>query len=367
MSRSSQIIRTSVVGIAANVLLAAFKAAVGVISSSIAIVMDAVNNLSDALSSVITIIGTKLSQRPADREHPFGYGRVEYFSAIIIAVIVVSAGVTSLIESVRKIFEPTEPNYTRTTLIVIIVAIIAKLLLGWYVKSQGKKLKSDALVASGSDALFDAVITLSTLLSAGVMLLWNVSLDGYLGTVISALIIKAGVEMLASPVGELLGSRVSQELVADIKKEVMAYDEVHGMYDLILHNYGPDVMIGTLHISVDDTLCAQEIHGLSRRISQEMYAKHGIVMTVGIYAVATGENKRSELQAQVMGTLSKHKELVQLHGFYYAEKENTVSVDVVPDLTVKDDVALAEKLTEELQQVIPDKCILITVDHNYSE
>ena len=367
MSRSSQIIRTSVVGIAANVLLAAFKAAVGVISSSIAIVMDAVNNLSDALSSVITIIGTKLSQRPADREHPFGYGRVEYFSAIIIAVIVVSAGVTSLIESVRKIFEPTEPNYTRTTLIVIIVAIIAKLLLGWYVKSQGKKLKSDALVASGSDALFDAVITLSTLLSAGVMLLWNVSLDGYLGTVISALIIKAGVEMLASPVGELLGSRVSQELVADIKKEVMAYDEVHGMYDLILHNYGPDVMIGTLHISVDDTLCAQEIHGLSRRISQEMYSKHGIVMTVGIYAVATGENKRSELQALVMGTLSKHKELVQLHGFYYAEKENTVSVDVVPDLTVKDDVALAEKLTEELQQVIPDKCILITVDHNYSE
>ena len=367
MSRSSQIIRTSVVGIAANVLLAAFKAAVGVLSSSIAIVMDAVNNLSDALSSVITIIGTKLSQRPADREHPFGYGRVEYFSAIIIAVIVVSAGVTSLIESVRKIFEPTEPNYTKTTLIVIIVAIVAKLLLGWYVKSQGKKLKSDALVASGSDALFDAVITLSTLLSAGVMLLWNVSLDGYLGTVISALIIKAGVEMLASPVGELLGSRVSQELVADIKKEVMAYDEVHGMYDLILHNYGPDVMIGTLHISVDDTLCAQEIHGLSRRISQEMYAKHGIVMTVGIYAVATGENKRSELQAKVMGTLSKHKELVQLHGFYYAEKENTVSVDVVPDLTVKDDVALAEKLTEELQQVIPDKCILITVDHNYSE
>ena len=367
MSRSSQIIRTSVVGIAANVLLAAFKAAVGVISSSIAIVMDAVNNLSDALSSVITIIGTKLSQRPADREHPFGYGRVEYFSAIIIAVIVVSAGVTSLIESVRKIFELTEPNYTRTTLIVIIVAIIAKLLLGWYVKSQGKKLKSDALVASGSDALFDAVITLSTLLSAGVMLLWNVSLDGYLGTVISALIIKSGVEMLASPVGELLGSRVSPELVADIKKEVMAYDEVHGMYDLILHNYGPDVMIGTLHISVDDTLCAQEIHGLSRRISQEMYTRHGIVMTVGIYAVATGENKRSELQALVMGTLSKHKELVQLHGFYYAEKENTVSVDVVPDLTVKDDVALAGKLTEELKQLIPDKCILITVDHNYSE
>ena len=199
MNRSAQIVRTSVIGIAANVLLAAFKALVGILSSSIAIVMDAVNNLSDALSSVVTIIGTKLSQRPADRRHPFGYGRVEYFSAIIIAVIVLSAGVTSLIESIKKIIEPTQPSYTTTTLIVIIVAIVVKLLLGWYVKKQGTKLKSDALIASGSDALFDAVITLATLVSAGVMLIWDVSLDGILGTLISALIIKAGIEMLASP------------------------------------------------------------------------------------------------------------------------------------------------------------------------
>ena len=252
MNRSAQIIRTSIVGIVTNVLLAAFKALVGFLSSSIAIVMDAVNNLSDALSSVITIIGTKLSQRPADRKHPFGYGRVEYFSAILIAVIVLSAGITSLIESVKKIIEPTEPSYTTTTLIVIVVAIVVKLLLGWYVKRQGIRLKSDALTASGSDALFDAVITLATLVSAGVMLLWGVSLDGILGTLISAVIIKAGIEMLASPVGELLGSRVSPELVAEIKKEVMAYDEVHGVYDIILHNYGPEVMIGSLHVSVDE-------------------------------------------------------------------------------------------------------------------
>ncbi len=177
MDRSSQIIRTSWIGIIANVLLAAFKAGVGILASSVAIIMDAVNNLSDALSSVITIVGTKLSQRPADRKHPFGFGRIEYFSAIIIAVIVLSAGVTSLIESVKKIIEPTTPTYTTTTLIVIIVAIVVKLVLGRYVKSQGEKLKSDALIASGSDALFDAIITLATLISAGVMLLWNVSLE----------------------------------------------------------------------------------------------------------------------------------------------------------------------------------------------
>lgn len=202
----------------ANVLLAAFKAVVGILANSVAIIMDAVNNPSDALSSVITIVGTKLSERPADREHPFGFGRVEYFSAIIIAVIVLSAGITSFIESVKKIFEPTEPEYTNVTLVVIAVAIVVKLILGMFVKKQGEQLNSDALIASGSDALFDAVITLATLISAGIMLLWQVSLDGILGALISVVIIKAGFEMLASPVNELLGARISPDLLKAIKK-----------------------------------------------------------------------------------------------------------------------------------------------------
>ena len=250
---------------------------------------------------------------------------------------------------------------------MIIVAIVVKLLLGWYVKKQGTKLKSDALIASGSDALFDAVITLATLVSAGVMLIWGVSLDGILGTLISALIIKAGIEMLASPVGELLGSRVSPELVSEIKKEIAACPEVHGVYDIILHNYGPEVMIGSLHVSVDDTLTAQDIHGLTRTISQQMYQEHGIVMTVGVYAVATGENQRKELQTLVMRTLAEHKELIQVHGFYYSEKDRLVTVDVVPDLSVRDDAALCRTLTAELGTLIPDKTVLVTVDHNYSE
>ena len=367
MDRSAQIIRTSVIGIAANVLLAAFKAVVGIIASSVAIVMDAVNNLSDALSSVITIIGTKLSQRPADREHPFGFGRIEYFSAIIIAVIVLSAGITSLIESVKKIIEPTEPSYTTATLIVIIVAIVVKLALGWYVKRKGKQLKSDALIASGSDALFDAIITTATLVSAGVMLIWGISLDGILGALISVVIIKAGIEMLASPVNELLGARVSPDLIREIKQEVMGVEGVHGVFDIILHNYGPDVMIGSLHISVLDTMSAHEIHGLTRRISALMYEKHGIILTVGIYAVATGENQRADLQSKVMKALATHKELVQVHGFLYSERDKMLSVDVVPDISCHDDVALCRHLTEEIQALVPDLQVAIVIDHNYSE
>ena len=367
MNRSQKIIRTSIIGIVANILLAAFKAIVGILASSVAIIMDAVNNLSDALSSVITIIGTKLSERPADREHPFGFGRVEYFSAIIIAVIVLSAGITSLIESVKKIFYPTEPEYTSTTLVVIVVAIVVKLVLGQFVKRQGEQLKSDALIASGSDALFDAVITLATLISAGIMLLWGVSLDGILGALISLVIIKAGIEMLASPVNELLGARISQELIHDIKKEVSAIKGVHGVFDIIVHNYGPNVLIGSLHINVYDTMDAHQIHGLTRHISEQMFARHGIIMTVGVYAVATGDNSRAELQGKVMQALAEHKEITQVHGFYYFEQEHRISVDVVPDISVHDEAALAAQLSTEIKSIVPDEEVTIVIDHNYSE
>ena len=367
MDRSSQIIRTSWIGIAANVLLAGFKAAVGVIAGSVAIVMDAVNNLSDALSSVITIVGTKLSERPADRKHPFGFGRIEYFSAIIIAVLVLTAGITSFIESVKKVFDPVEPSYTTVTLIVIVVAIIVKLVLGQYVKRKGEQLKSDALIASGSDALFDAVITLATLVSAAVMLLWNVSLDGILGTLISVVIIKAGIEMLASPINELLGTSIPAELTNEIKKEVSDFEGVHGVYDLILHNYGPDVKIGSLHINVLDTMPAHDIHGLTRRISTQMYERHGIIMTVGVYAVATGDNRNAELQSKVMQMLVADKDIVQAHGFYYSEPEGMLSVDVVPDISVHDDAALIRQLTDMIQPLVPGMKVVVVVDHNYSE
>lgn len=367
MTRSRQIIRTSVVGIITNVLLAGFKALVGLLAHSVAIVLDAVNNLSDALSSVITIVGTKLSVRPADKEHPFGYGRVEYFTAIIISAIVLTTGITSLVESVKKIINPTQPDYTTITLIVIITAIVTKLVLGRYVRKQGQKLESDALIASGSDALFDAVITLATLISAGIMLIWNVSLDGYLGVLISAVIIKAGIEMLSSPITQLLGASVSAELTRQIKSEILEMEGVQGVYDIIVHGYGPNVSIGSLHISVPDTMDAHQIHGLTRKISEMMMSRHGIVMTVGIYAIATGNNRHAELQKEVVQTLSQQEHVIQVHGFYYYESENCVSVDVVPDMTVTEDQAFINLLTEKLRPILKDLQISIVIDHNYCD
>ena len=367
MSRSKEIIRTSVIGIIANVLLASFKAVVGLLANSVAVVLDAVNNLSDALSSVITIVGTKLSLRPADNKHPFGYGRVEYFSAIIIAVIVLTTGITSLVESIKKILHPIEPDYTTVTLVVIIVAILTKLVLGWFVRKKGQQLDSDALIASGSDALFDAVITLATLVSAGIMLLWNVSLDGYLGALISLVIIKAGVEMLSSPINQLLGSQAPPDLVHQIKTDIGGMEPVQGVFDLILHGYGPNLSIGSVHIGVPDTLTAHEIHGLTRRIAERMYDQYGIIMTVGIYSIATGDNKCTELQRNVIQTLSQQEHVLQVHAFYYNKEKNSVSVDVVPDRTVTNDEAFIGLLQEQLKAVAPGMSIGIVIDHNYSD
>ena len=173
--------------------------------------------------------------------------------------------------------------------------------------------------------------------------------------------------MLASPINELLGTSISAELTHQIHKEVSEFDGVHGVFDLILHNYGPDVKIGSLHINVNDTMSAHDIHGLTRKISMQMFERHGIIMTVGVYAIATGENKRTELQTKVMQTLAAHKDIVQVHGFYYSEKDNMLSVDVIPDISVHDDAALISQLTAEIQPLVPDMQVFIVVDHNYTE
>lgn len=366
MDRNKKIIRVSIVGILANVLLAAFKALVGLLSGAIAILMDAVNNLSDALSSVITIVGTKLSARPADQKHPFGHGRVEYLSAIVISLIVIAAGVTSLVESVKKIINPTTPSYTTLTLVVIIVAIAVKLVLGMFVKGQGKALKSDALIASGADALFDAIVTLSTLVSAGIMLIWNVNLDGIFGTVISLVIVKAGVEMLASPLGELLGTRISAEFAQQLKDKALSFEGVYGVYDIIVNNYGPNTLIGSLHISVAENATARELHLLTRSMSEAFYRDFGIIMTIGIYAVYTGDTPMARLQKAVVQASNDHPGVAQAHAFYYYAEKNLITIDLVPDESVKDIQAFADTMNQFLHEQFPEHKFFVVVDFNYS-
>ena len=212
-TREQAVVRVSAIGIATNVALVAFKMFVGAVTGSIAVILDAVNNLTDALSSVVTIVGAKLAAKAPDKKHPLGYGRIEYVSAMIVAAIVLYAGITSLVESVKGIIWPEPALYDTVSLVIIAAAVVVKLVLGRYVKAQGQKHKSGALVASGADALFDAVLSASVLAAAIVFMLTGLSLESYIGVVISVVIVKSGVEMLLETLDEILGHRVDSELV----------------------------------------------------------------------------------------------------------------------------------------------------------
>ena len=266
MNRDRIIIRTSIIGILANVFLAAFKAVIGLTAHSIAIVMDAVNNISDAASSVITIVGTKLAGKEPDKKHPFGYGRIEYLSAMVISLLVLYAGVTALVESVKKIIHPNVPDYTAASLIIVAVAVIVKIVLGRYVKHVGEEVNSDSLVNSGEDATLDSVISASTIVAAIIYLVFGLSLEAWLGAVIALVIIKSGIEMLRDTISQILGEKNDPDLAKNIKETVCSFPDVHGAYDLVLNNYGPDKWNGSIHMEVPDTLTADRLDQLIRDI-----------------------------------------------------------------------------------------------------
>ena len=363
--RNRRIIRTSVIGIAVNVVLVAFKMAVGLIANSISIVLDAVNNLSDALSSVITIVGTKLSAKAPDKKHPYGHGRIEYLTAVAISLIALLAGLTSLKESVIKIFHPEETDYSIASIIVIAAAIAAKLLCGKYVKGMGEKLNSQSLIASGTDAFSDAVLSAGTLITALVGMIWGLNLEGIMGSIISLFIIKAGVEILSDTLNSIIGVRFDSELTEKIKQKINGYDEVKGTYDLTLHSYGPTKIIGTAHIEVDDNMTAREIHKLSRKISAEIMFEFGIILTVGVYASNTS-GEFGKIKRLVEDVVKTHPEILQMHGFYAEANIKYAMFDLVVDFEC-DANEVREAVMSELHEVCPDYIFDIIMDSDYSD
>lgn len=363
--REKQITKTSLVGIIANIFLAGFKALVGLISGSIAIVLDAVNNLTDALSSVITIAGIKLAKRKPDDEHPFGHGRVEYFSAIIISGIVLAAGIMSFVESVKKIINPEMPNYTTATIIIVAVAVVVKLLLGRYVKAQGVKFNSDALIASGSDASFDAIISAATLLGAAITLIFKITVDGIIGAVIAAFIIKAGIELFMEAIGSVMGARPDSETTKAIKQTVREIDGVMGAYDLVLHDYGPDKAIGSVHIEIPAGMSAEEVHKLTKKIQLTVLEKFRIFLTVGIYAIDEAHNPQRKL---INAFALEHQGVLGTHGIYIDDDSKYTSFDVLTDFTVSDREELRSEIAAEISaNVLPGYTIDISFDTNYSD
>ena len=360
--REKTIVKTSIVGILTNVLLVGFKAFVGLMSNSIAIILDAINNLSDALSSVVTIIGAKLGAKQPDKKHPLGYGRIEYLSSMIVAALVLYAGITSLVESIKKIIHPEAAEYNTVTLVIISVAIVVKLILGLYVKKQGKKVNSGALVASGSDAMFDAILSASVLASAIVYLIWGVSLEAYVGVIIAGFIIKAGVEMMIETLNDIIGKREDTETTKELKQVICEEETVLGAYDVTLFNYGPNKNYGSVHVELPDTLTVDEVDRITRRIQTNVFHKTGVILTgIGVYSFNTTDDEAAKMRNTVQETVLSHEWALQMHGFYADTEQKTIRFDVVLSFDVDRREAL-EILYRDVSALYSDYEILIVPD-----
>ena len=367
--RETAIIRTSAIGIAANVALAVFKAVVGILSNSIAVTLDAVNNLSDAISSIITIVGTKLSNKKADREHPFGHGRIEYITTTIIAAIIMYAGISSLIKSIQGIMDPVTPDYSPLSLVIITVAVLVKIILGHYVRSVGNRVNSDTLIASGSDALFDATLSTSVLTAALIFIFAKISLEAYVGVIISVFIIKASIELLQGSIKEIIGMRPDAALSTLIYDIVKEDPDAEGVYDLIIHNYGPDRFVGSFHTEVLDTTSAIEIDTMTRRLSTEIYKQTSgkiIIAAIGIYARNTTDNRIVKMRTEVTEMALAHEGVLQVHGFIADIENQFMAFDTVIEFGY-DGKQIVHDIIHEVEAAYPDMNVSVLLDRDTSD
>ncbi len=366
MNRNKIIIKSSILGIIVNIILVIFKVIIGLITNSIAIILDAINNFSDSLSSIITIIGTKLASRKPDKEHPFGHGRIEYITSTIVAIIVFIAGILALKESISKTIKPVTPKYTTYSLLVIVVAIIIKIIYGSYIKKTGQKINSKGLIATGIDSLYDSILTLTTLITALISIYTNVFLEGPLGIVISLIIIRSSIHIIKDTVDDMIGTRIDSTLSKNIKKFISNFDKVNGAYDLNLTNYGPDTLIGSVNIEVPENMPAKEIHMLSKEISYRVFEKFGIILTIGIYASSSDKESLS-IKKELESLVKNYPTILQIHGFYLDKKTSTVYFDIVLDFSEDNPSKVRKSLMKELSSKFPNYKYIIVLDSDLSD
>ena len=367
LDREKVIVKTSIIGIVTNIVLVLFKLAVGFVTNSIAVILDAVNNLSDALSSVITIIGTRLAGRDPDKKHPLGHGRTEYLTSMIVSALVLYAGITSFIESVKKIIKPEEAEYSFTSLLIIFVAVIVKVLLGTYVKKKGESANSTSLIASGEDAKFDGIISFSVFASAIIFILTDISLEAYVGVVISIMIMKSGFEMMKESIDDIVGHRPEAEVTKKIKKLISEEKDVRGAYDVIIYDFGPDKLYASCHMEVPDTMNVAELDKLTRKIEGKVFKEMGVVLTaIGVYSYNTSQDEAAVMRDNITRTIIAKEHVLQVHGFYVDMEEKTIRFDAVLsfDVDPKEEI---KKIKEEVENMYKGYKVNVVADIDLSD
>ena len=367
-ARNRKIIKTSIIGIIATFILVIFIVAVGFLSGSIAIILDAVNNLSDTLSSIVTIAGVKFANRAPDKNHPLGHGRFEYLGTAMIATVISYIGFTAIFESIEKIINPNEVNYTFITFLVVSVSVIIKILIGRYYKKIAKQVDSDSLKNSGFDAMMDALISAATIVAGFIYVIWGISIEAYLATLISVFIIYSGFRMLRESFSVILGERVDSDLSRRIKQAICEIDGVYGAYDLLIHDYGTGRSYASVNIDVLDTLSVVEVDDISREVRHLVGQRFRIyVSSVGIFPINTKDKHTVEVRNNIKAMMLMNDHIRQIHGFRIDEKAKEITFDVVIDFSVEDQNALRRRIIKELKRVYPDYHFVISIDLDFSD
>ncbi len=358
----------SFVGVCCNILLFIAKFFVGVISGSVSVMADAFNNLMDIGSSVVTAIGFHLSEKPADKEHPFGHGRIEYMSALTVAIIIILVGVELFKSSLDKALNPTDLSISTISIILLLLSVAVKLWMFLFNRKVGKKIDSTALVATARDSVNDSVATTAVLISILIFKLWNINIDPYIGMAVAVFILYSGFMTIKETISPLLGTPPEKETVEAITSTVLKRKEFVGIHDLIVHNYGPGRSFASLHVEVpkdiDIVACHEEIDACEK----ELFLNLGIEVVLHMDPIAINDPLTNETKSKVAATLLKINKNLTIHDFRLVEGEKQINLifDVVvpSDFKIENNVLKGE-IDRLCKEIDSRYFTVVTVDRDY--
>ncbi len=357
------------VGIIMNIVLASVKLVIGYFSGSISITADAVNNFSDAGSSIITLIGFKMSNKPADTTHPFGHGRIEYISGLIVAFIVLLFGFELMKSSFERIINPAEITYSIWAVVVLVLSILGKIWLGFFNRKLGKAINSTAMTAVFTDCISDCGATLVTIISMLLAHFAGLNVDGILGVVVAAIILIAGINIVKDTINPLLGQPPEKEVVEEIEKIIMSYDKVVGIHDLIIHNYGSAKTFGSVHVEVPANENVLIIHEIMDDIEVTIKNKLGIEIVAHTDPIETDNKIVTENREELLKIINEIDPSLTMHDFRLVSGPNHTNLifDIVlPYESKTKEYDLKENIKRKVKENKPNYNCIITIDRNYS-
>ena len=359
----------SIVGIFCNILLFAGKLAVGLVLGSVSVMADAFNNLSDAASSVIGFVGVKMAGKPADREHPFGHGRIEYIAALVVAFLVIQVGFTFFQSSVEKIRQPEALSFDLVSMLILLASVLVKLWLGRFNKVLGKRIHSTVMQAAAADALGDVITTLATMASILFFYFTEINVDGFVGILVSLVVIWAGIGIAKDTLEPLIGQPVDPKLYREITDFVESYDGILGSHDLIVHNYGPTRSLASIHAEVPSDVDIETSHEIIDRIERDAVRKLGLFLVIHMDPVAVKDERVTELKGQVTAVLKKIDERLSLHDFRVVDGEHQINLifDVVVPHSYreKDMTRLHLDIIEKVSELDSRYQCVVTLENGY--